>query len=154
MQKWYELLARSSAGVESNKPLCQLEFMQVSLKKKKKAFTVLLPDDPFSSLTPPCLSFSPFRKKALVGRPSPFLPCIFASPLPDLAACLPPYNYRELLCRNGEGRAGRKIPSFICAFQSRLASSFCRWRDSSRASSLEATSGRASKEQPMLSNQS
>ena len=88
MQKQYELLARSSAGVESNKLPCQLEFMQVSLKKKKKkkAFMVLVPDDGFSPLTLPCLSFSPFRKKALGGRPFMFLLCIFASPLLD---CLP-----------------------------------------------------------------
>lgn len=44
---------------------------------------VLLLDDPFSLLTPPCLCFFPLRKKKLVGRPSLFLLCIFASPLPD-----------------------------------------------------------------------
>lgn len=46
---------------------------------KKSAFTVLLPDDPFNPLTPTCLGFSSFRKKAPVDRPSPFLPCIFAA---------------------------------------------------------------------------
>lgn len=44
---------------------------------------LLLLDDPFTLLTPPCLRFFPFRKKKLASRPSLFLLCIFASPLLD-----------------------------------------------------------------------
>lgn len=53
-----------------------------SYKPVKKTFCFTLTRWPFSPLTHPCLSFSPFRKKkkkkALIGTPSPLLRCIFA----------------------------------------------------------------------------
>lgn len=85
------------------------------------------------------LGFSPFRKTALAGRSSPFL----------LWSCFPPA--RPLPSSAPSPRiAGQSREKKPCTVQWRLASSFCRWRDSPRASSLEATSGRASKEQPVL----
>lgn len=131
-----------------------------SYKPVKKTFCCTLTRWPFSPLTHPCLSFSPFRKKKKkkhwLAHPPHFC-CVFLlffGWFDHPAAC----NYSELLCRNeyggAERKSGEKMQSSVHAFLSRLASSFCRCRDSSQASSLEATSGNASKQKPMLLDRS
>lgn len=141
VQTQYKLWAQSSAGVESNKPQCQVSekpnWNLCKSVKNQKSFYGALPKWSLSPLTPSCLSF---RAKPLKAWQT--------LPMSAGYICFP---FAGLLCNYWEmAEQGENPHSLIWMLQSRLASSLCRCCDSSRPSSLEATTGRASKEQPAL----
>lgn len=106
VQTWYKLWAQSSKRVKSNKPQCQLEFMQVSEKPEEHLWCsshmiLSVPSYPPASV---------FRAKP--GLADPLHVCqVCLLPLCWIA-CLAACNHGELLRTKGDCRAGRKIPSF------------------------------------------